>query len=74
VYCFAFSYTVNMVILMILYDFCLLPEQFCYIIVYVRKVEICLQIADWCATSKISNSAENIILQALPFTEVRVCH
>jgi hypothetical protein len=27
---FAFSYTTNMFILIILYDFCLLPAQFCY--------------------------------------------
>jgi hypothetical protein len=35
---FSLSYTTNMLILMILYDFCLLPAQFCYIIVYIRKV------------------------------------
>jgi hypothetical protein len=42
---FTFSYTANMFILTILYDFCLLPAQFCYIIVYIRKVESCVQIA-----------------------------
>jgi hypothetical protein len=36
---FALSYAANMFILMILYDFCLFPAQFCYIIVYIRKVE-----------------------------------
>jgi hypothetical protein len=36
---FTFSYAVNMFILMILYDLCLLPAQFCYIILYIRKVE-----------------------------------
>jgi hypothetical protein len=36
---FAFSYTANMFILIILYDFCLLPAQFYYIIVYIQKVE-----------------------------------
>jgi hypothetical protein len=36
---FALSYIANMFILMILYDFCLLPVQFCYIIVYIPKVE-----------------------------------
>jgi hypothetical protein len=35
---FAFSYTVNMFILMILY-FCLSPEQFCHIIVRIWKIE-----------------------------------
>jgi hypothetical protein len=60
---FALSYTTNMFILMILYDFCLLPAQFCYIIVYTGKVESCVQIADRCAPWKISNGAENLILQ-----------
>jgi hypothetical protein len=38
---FALSYTMNIFILMILFDFCLSPAQFCYkrIIVYIRKVE-----------------------------------
>jgi hypothetical protein len=42
---FTLSYIANMFILMILYDFCLLPAQFCY----TRKVESCVQIADRCA-------------------------
>jgi hypothetical protein len=33
---FALSYTTTMFILMILYDFCLLPAQFCYVTVYMR--------------------------------------
>jgi hypothetical protein len=56
------SYTANIFILMILYDFCLLPAQFYYRIVYRRKVEIHLQIADRCAPGKISNGAENLVL------------
>jgi hypothetical protein len=36
---FTLSYTANMFILMILYDFFLLPAQFCYITVYIRKAE-----------------------------------
>jgi hypothetical protein len=36
---FALSYTANIFILTILYDFCLLPAQFCYLIVYIRNVE-----------------------------------
>jgi hypothetical protein len=43
---FALSYAANMLILMILYDFCLLTALFCYIIVYIWKVESCVQIAD----------------------------
>jgi hypothetical protein len=51
---FALSYTANMFILMILYDFCLFPATFCLIIVYVRKLENCLQIADRCAPWRVS--------------------
>jgi hypothetical protein len=40
------SYTAKMFILMIPYDFCLFPAQFCYIIVHIRKVKSCMQIAD----------------------------
>jgi hypothetical protein len=36
---FALSYTMNMSILLILYDFCLLPAQFYYIILYIGKVK-----------------------------------
>jgi hypothetical protein len=62
---FALSYTENIFILMILYDFYLLPAQFRYIIVYIRKVESRVQIADLWAPWKISNGAENIVFQAL---------
>jgi hypothetical protein len=64
---FALSYGANMFILMILYDLCLLPAQFCYIIVYIRKFESRVQIVDLCAPWKIANGAENLILQALQF-------
>jgi hypothetical protein len=47
---FALSYTANMFILMILYDFCLLSAHFCYTIVYIWKVESHVQIADRCAS------------------------
>jgi hypothetical protein len=36
-----------------LYDFCLLPAQFCYILVYIGKVESRVQIADRCATWEV---------------------
>jgi hypothetical protein len=45
---FILSYTANMFILMILYDFCLFPAQFCYVIIYVWKVENRMQTMDWC--------------------------
>jgi hypothetical protein len=60
------SYVANMSILMILYDFCLLPAQFCHIIVYIWKVESHVQIADRCAPWKISSGAETV-LKALAF-------
>jgi hypothetical protein len=64
---FALSYTANMFILMILYDFSLLPVQCCYIIVYIWKVESRVQFADRCAPWKISNGADNFVLRALQF-------
>jgi hypothetical protein len=64
---FALSYAVNMFIIIILYAFCLLPAQFYYIIVYKWKVESSVQTADWYASWKISNGAENLVLQALQF-------
>jgi hypothetical protein len=64
---FVLSYTANKFILMILYDFCLLPAQFCYIIVYIGKVERRMKIANRCAPWKISSGAENIVLHALQF-------
>jgi hypothetical protein len=69
---FALSFAANIVIVMILYDFCLLPAQFCYIIVYTQKFESRVQIVDRCAPWKISNVAENSVLQALEFQGVAV--
>jgi hypothetical protein len=64
---FTLSCASNMFILMILYDFCLLPAQFYYMIVYVRKVESHVQIADRCAPWKISNGAENLVCRHCNF-------
>jgi hypothetical protein len=64
---FALSCAANMFILMILYDFCLLPAQFYYMTVYIRKVESYVPIAERCGPWKISNGVENIVLQALRF-------
>jgi hypothetical protein len=58
---FALSNAANMFNLMTLYDFCLLPAQFCYIIVHIRKVESRVQIVNLCATWKISNGVENLV-------------
>jgi hypothetical protein len=62
---FTLSYTANMFILLILYDFCLLPAQYFCIIIYIWKVENRVQIANRCPPWKISNCAENIVLHAL---------
>jgi hypothetical protein len=43
---FTLSYTANMFILMIWYDFCILPAQFCYTIIYIQKTEGLVQIVD----------------------------
>jgi hypothetical protein len=51
--------------LMILYDFCLLPAQFCCIIVYMWEAESCVQIEDRCAPWKISNGMQDLVMQAL---------
>jgi hypothetical protein len=46
---FALCNVANIHIFMILYDLCLLSAQFCYIIIYVRKFESHVQIANRCA-------------------------
>jgi hypothetical protein len=67
-YDFVLSNAANMFILKILCDFWLFPAQCFYLIVYIRKVESHAQIADRCAPWKISNGAENLVLQALQIT------
>jgi hypothetical protein len=59
---FALSYTMNMFILMILYEFYLSAAQFCYILLYMGKFESRVQIADWWAPWKVSNGAESLVL------------
>jgi hypothetical protein len=41
---FAMSCAVNMIILLILCDLCMLPAQFCYVIIYIQKVESRVQL------------------------------
>jgi hypothetical protein len=62
---FTLSYTANMLILMILYDFCLSPAQIRYIIIYTQNVESCVQTADRCGPWKISSGAQNLVFHAL---------
>jgi hypothetical protein len=57
-YGFTLSFTAKMFIHMILYDFCFLSAQFRYIIVYIRKIESRVQIADRCVPWKFSNIAD----------------
>jgi hypothetical protein len=45
----------------------LLPVQFCYIIVYIWKVESHVQTAGWYAPWKISSGAENLVLKVPQF-------
>jgi hypothetical protein len=70
---FALSNVRNIRIVMVLYDFCLWPAYFGYMIVYIRKFVIHLQIANGCAPWKISNGAENFVLQSLQFEYMVVC-
>jgi hypothetical protein len=49
---------------MILYDLCLLPAQFHYIITNIRHLESDLQLGDRCAPRKFTSGAENLIFQA----------
>jgi hypothetical protein len=64
---FALSNIANIFVLMILYDFCLLPALFSYVIVNVRNLESRMHIADWCVPRETVNGAKNLILQALQF-------
>jgi hypothetical protein len=62
---FALSYTTNIFILIILHDFYLSPAEFCYIIIYLWKIEICVQITDRCEPWQFPSGAEHLVLQAL---------
>jgi hypothetical protein len=58
---FDLSNIANIFIFMILYDFCLLPTWFCYVIVNVRNLESHMHIADQFPTRETANGAENLI-------------
>jgi hypothetical protein len=62
---FALTYAENMFILMIFYDLCLLPIQFCYTVVHIQKVESRVRIVNRCASLKISSGAENVVHSAV---------
>jgi hypothetical protein len=58
---------------MILYDFCLFPAQFCYVILNIWYLESHVNLTDWCAPWKFTNGAANLVLQTLQFQEVDIC-
>jgi hypothetical protein len=66
---FTLSYTTNMFILMILYDFCLLPAEFCCIIIYIQKVESCVHL---CTLESFQWCTEPYVLEALA-SVISVC-
>jgi hypothetical protein len=51
-----------MFLLIIWYDFHFLLSKFCYIIRYIRKVEVHVQITAWSAPWKIPNGAEDLVM------------
>jgi hypothetical protein len=61
---FAFCYDANMIILMILYDSCLLSAQFYTIVRYIGNAESRMQIADRCKLWRISSGAEYTVSAA----------
>jgi hypothetical protein len=64
---FAFSDVANICIYMILYEFCLLLAQVRCVVIStsIRFVESRVQLADRCASWKITDGAENLVLQAV---------
>jgi hypothetical protein len=58
-------------IFVILYDLCLLPPQFHYVITNIRYLENSVELADRCAPRIFNNgAADNLVLQALQFRNV----
>jgi hypothetical protein len=70
---FPFSDVANICIFMILYDLCLLPAHFRYVIINIRHLESHVQLADRCALYKCTKGAENLASQALQFRKVGIC-
>jgi hypothetical protein len=58
---------------MILYDLCLLPAQYHYVIINIRFLEGHVQLADRCALRKFTNGTVNLVFQALQFQNVGIC-
>jgi hypothetical protein len=58
---------------LILYDLCLLPAKFRYVIINILYLESYVQLMDWCAPWKFTSGVENLVLQALQFQKVGIC-
>jgi hypothetical protein len=52
---------VNILIFMILNDFCLLSAWFCYVIIHVWHMESHMHVSNWCAFRKIANGIERVL-------------
>jgi hypothetical protein len=61
---FALSNVANILIFMILDEFCLLSAWFCYVIINVWYMKSLMHISNRFAFRKIANCAENLILQS----------
>jgi hypothetical protein len=59
---FTFSDVMNICIFVILYNLCLLPAQFCYVIINIRYLEGHVQLMDRCALWKFTSGAEYLVL------------
>jgi hypothetical protein len=70
---FTFSNVAKICIFMILYDPCLLPARFRYVIIRIRYLARHVHFADWCAPWKFASGAENHVLQAVRFQKVDIC-
>jgi hypothetical protein len=62
---FASSDVPNIRIFIILYDLCLLPTQFRYVLINLWNLERDVALEDCCAPWKFTNGAENLVLQTL---------
>jgi hypothetical protein len=62
---FTFFDVANICVYMILYDFCLLPATFCYVVINIQHVESHVPLVGQCVPWKFANGAENLVLQVL---------
>jgi hypothetical protein len=60
----ALSSVANICVFMFPYGLCLLPAQFCCVIIYVRKFESHVHIVSRCSSGKIASGADNCLIDA----------